>query len=187
MPRKPPVNITKVYEDHNDKLRGYIARRVSFAEDAEDILQTVFYNLSRIDQSEDPIGNITSWLYTASRNLIIDRGRKKREERMPQSRKGDDTDDFESDLTDILYFDASTPETEYIKLLVWEKLEETLDEMPQEQRSVFELTVLEGLSFKEISKAAGISVNTLLSRKRLAVLRLRDAMRPLYEQLMGEE
>jgi len=183
------MDISAIYDEHHAALKGFISRRVAFKEDAEDILQNVFYQLSKIDLAENPIGHISSWLYTVARHQIIDRSRKKREERLPKPRKtrGHNEEDFWVDVSEFLSNNDDTPETEYLKSLIWTELEIALQELPSEQRTVFDLTEMEGVSFKEISESTGIPVNTLLSRKRYAILHLRERLAGLYAELLDSD
>ena len=186
VPATVPADVGAIYESHRPALKGFISRRVDSAEEAEDILQNVFYNLARIDLIENPIEHISSWLYSVARNQIIDRRRKHREEPMPTLRSTADDDDFSPDLTAIIAATDDNPEKDYLRSLVWEELELALAELPPEQRSVFELTELEGISYKEISESTGTPLNTLLSRKRYAVLHLRDRLGQLHEELLRD-
>lgn len=182
------TDISAIYKEHHAELKGFISKRVTFREDAEDILQNVFFQLSKIDLVENPIEHVSSWLYAVARNQIIDRSRKKREERLPRPKKASSNDeDFWVDVSTFLSSDDDNPETEYLKSLIWKELELALAELPAEQRSVFELTELENVSFREISESTGIPQNTLLSRKRYAVLHLRERLAGLYADLIGEE
>lgn len=176
------TNVGLIYETYQAKLKGFISRRVACKEDGEDILQTVFYHLAKIDLAENPIEHISAWLYSATRNLITDHRRKKKEVSLPETGKDDD-DEFINDLSEILTASSQTPETDYIHSLVWEELKLALEELPSEQRTVFELTELEGFSFKEISESTEVPVNTLISRKRLAVLHLRKCLYDLYKDI----
>ena len=179
---EPKPYVSRIYEEHRAGLQRFAADRVSVKEDAEDIVQGVFQSLAQIDLVENPIGEISAWLYSATRNRIIDRSRKKKEEPMPQLKKGTgDDDDFIGDISDILAGSDYTPETEYLRSLVWDELEFALGELPQDQRTVFELTELQGFSFKEISESTGIPVATLISRKHYAILHLRERLKELYE------
>ena len=189
-PRNPTdrTDLSAIYQEHQAELKGFISKRVVFREDVEDILQEVFYRLSKVDLVEDPIEHITSWLYAVTRNQIVDRVRKKREERLPRPVKTRNSDDdFWIDVSEFLACGDDTPETQYLKSLLWEQLESALAELPGEQRSVFELTELEGIPFREISESTGIPVNTLLSRKHYAVLHLRRRLAGLYSELIEEE
>lgn len=179
-----PTDVGAIYESHRSELKWFISKRVSTAEEAEDILQNVFYNLARIDLIENPIEHISSWLYSVARNQIIDRHRKHKEEPMPVLHSGPDDDDFSADLTAIIAATDSDPEKDYLRQLVWDELEVALSELPPEQRSVFELTEMEGISYKDISESTGIAVNTLLSRKRYAVLHLRERLAQLYSDIL---
>ena len=173
-------SVAEIYGKYQARLRGYISCRVSFREDCEDILQNVFYQLSRIDLQENPIEHISGWLYSVARNQIIDRKRKRTEERMPRARQDAGDKEFMTDLADFL-ISEDTPDTEYARLAVREAVEMALDELPAEQRAVFELTELQGFSFKEISESTGIGVNTLISRKHYAVVHLRYRLSQFYE------
>jgi RNA polymerase sigma factor (sigma-70 family) len=188
-PNKPLTHssgIPAVYEEYSKELKGYIARRVSFREDVEDILQDVFYKLSQIDLEESPIERISSWLYSVAKNQIIDHYRKKKEELRPVVSEGNNEEEFVDDILNVLSEKSDSPEIQYLQSMIWIEMENALDEIPQEQRSVFELTELEGFSFKEISESTGIPVNTLLSRKRYAILYLREKLRPVYVELLEE-
>ena len=173
-----------IYTQHQSALRRFISDRVDSPEEGEDILQTVFYNLSRIDLSENPIIEISAWLYRSVRNQIIDRRRKKKEEAMPRLKGHGDDEEFLSDISEILASPDETPEGSYLHSLVWERLEIALAELPAGQREVFELTELEGFSVREIVEATGIPAATITSRKHYAVLHLRDRLRDLYQELI---
>lgn len=161
------------------RLLDFIRRRVRTEEDAEDILQDVFYQLATSYSVTEPIEKLTSWLFTVARNRIIDWYRKKRPESLPAS-GGDPT--VPLNLEDILYDPKQNPDRVYARSLVWTELADALDELPEEQREVFVLHELEGKSFKEIVELTGEPLNTLLSRKRYAVLHLRDRLQELYEE-----
>jgi RNA polymerase sigma factor (sigma-70 family) len=177
--------VLDIYHKYKSPLRGFIAKRVPSKEDSEDILQNVFYQLSRVDLVESPITHISAWLYSVARNLIIDNSRKRKEEEMPYVSDRDDETILIREITDTL-IDIDSPESEFLKTLIWEELETALEELPPEQRDIFELTELEGFSFKEIAELTGITVNTLISRKRYAVLHLRKRLYELYEEFLGE-
>ena len=133
-----------------------------------------------------PIDEMTAWLYTVTRNQIIDWNRKKREKEMPVLQYEDKDDLSFVQVTESLFNGLSdSPETEYLKSLVWEELDSALSELPDEQSNVFRLTELEGLSFKEISESTGVPVNTLISRKRYAVLHLRERLKDIYDDLIS--
>ncbi|HMM03803.1 MAG: RNA polymerase sigma factor [Dysgonomonas sp.] len=173
-----------IFKKYRTQLRNYISKRVFSKEDGEDILQNVFYQLSKIDLIEKPIEQVSAWLYSVANNQIIDRSRKHREEEMKTVVSDNGEELFLAEVTGLLLDEDSSPETEYLRSLVWVELEAALAELPEEQREVFELTELEGYSFKEISEATGIGVNTLISRKRYAVLHLRERLKDLYDELL---
>ncbi len=178
-------NVTDIFKKYQSQLKSFIAKRVTSKEDREDILQNVFYQLAKINLEENPIQQISAWLYSVTRNQIIDRGRKHKEVEMPYF-KDEDDDSFVKEISELLSDKDSSPETEYLKSLIWEELNSALSELPEEQRTVFELTELQGFSFKEISESSGVSVNTLISRKRYAVLYLRSKLYDLYRDFMED-
>jgi RNA polymerase sigma factor (sigma-70 family) len=165
------------------RLVGFIRSRVSSAEDAEDIAQEVFYQLARMDSIARPVEHVSAWLYQAARNHIINWRKKKREEPYPEYY--DEDDDMFRDFADILFCNESTPESEYLRSLVWEEIEAALAELPVEQRDIFEKTEFLGLAVKDIAEAEGVPVNTLLSRKHYAVVRLRKRLSDLYEDIVA--
>ncbi|MCC8144803.1 MAG: sigma-70 family RNA polymerase sigma factor [Tannerellaceae bacterium] len=176
------LNLTDVFKKYQAQLRGYIKKRIPSNEDVEDILQNVFYQLVKANNNADPIKQLSAWLYSVTRNQIIDKSRKHTEDSLPYFLSED-----EEAFTFADFFDeGASPEDEYIRSLVWEELESALQELPPEQRSVFELTELEGFSFKEIAESTGITVNTLISRKRYAVLHLRERLKNLYDEIRME-
>lgn len=175
--------VSDVYREYRLPLKGFVSRRVKSEADAEDILQNVFYKLSKLDLMENPIEEISGWLYSVARNQIIDRSRKKREEELPYAKNENDELVFIQEVTDML-LEVNTPETEFIKSVVWDELDLALLDLPEEQRVVFVLTELEGFSFNEVSEMLRININTLLSRKRYAVLYLRKRLLEVYEDLM---
>lgn len=176
--------ISDVFKKYQAQLKGYINKRVTSKEDGEDILQNVFYQLLK---SENPIEEMTAWLYAVTRNQIIDLKRKRKEEEMPTIAVDDSNEVFLSEISNFLFDDEeSSPEDVYLRSLVWSELEIALAELPEEQKEIFELTELKGIPFKEISESMGIPVNTLISRKRYAVLHLRLRLKSLYEDLLDK-
>ena len=172
-------NITQVINDYSKRLLGFIRKRVRNEADAEDILQDVFYQF--IGNTE-PIEQLTSWLFTVTRNKIIDRQRKHKPDLIEDVYTT--ADDEESLNWSELFFDSSdNPETDYLRTLFWETLNEALDELPEEQKQVFILNELEGVPFKIIAEQTGETLNTLISRKRYAVLHLRKRLKQLYEEI----
>lgn len=179
------INIPDVVKTYGDRLQGFIRKRVKNVEDADDVLQDVYVQLADADRLLKPIDQMAAWLYTVARNRITDLYRKKRPESLPEIYADNDDASFVAEMRDLMFDNGSTPETEYLRSLVWEELDEALAELPEEQRLVFELTELKGLSFKEISEQTGVPVNTLLSRKRYAVLVLRERLQELYDELIN--
>ncbi len=181
-------DVEQVFTEYRPKLKAFIRKRVSNNEDADDILQDVFYQLVKtVDNTvASPIEQVSAWLYRVARNLIINKGIKKREEELPTYRNDENDDGILKDFSEILFDkDASpSPETEYLRSLVWTELENALSELPSEQREIFELTELDGIPVKDISETTGIAVNTLLSRKHYAVLHLRKRLAGLYQEII---
>ncbi len=182
--QKEQQSVSDIFKKYRSQLKNYISKRVMSKEDGEDILQNVFYQLSKIDLIEKPIEQVSAWLYSVANNQIIDRSRKHREVEMPYVKTQDDDELFLSEVTSLLMDEDASPETEYLRTLVWDELEAALSELPPEQREVFDLTEMDGFSFKEIAETMDIPVNTLISRKRYAVLHLRERLRTLYEELL---
>jgi RNA polymerase sigma factor (sigma-70 family) len=170
------------------RLLDFIRKRIPRQDDAEDIVQDVFYEFTEMYRLMKPIEQITSWLFTVARNKITDRFRKKKPELLEDVfvfRSGDD--DSEGYLLDDLLPAANVhpADVEMMRETIMEALMEALDELPTEQRDVFVQHELEDKSFKEIAEQTGVTLNTLLSRKRYAVLFLRERLRFLYEDLIN--
>lgn len=182
---KGKLNIPEVIKNYGTRLQGFIRKRVRTMEDAEDILQEVYVQLADADRLMKPIDQISGWLFTVARNRITDLYRKKKAESLPELLSEDDNDPAFAELRDLIFDNGSNPETEYLRSLVWVELENALSEMPEEQRIVFELTEMQGLSFKEIARHTGEPVNTLISRKRYAVLHLRQRLLLIYNELLN--
>lgn len=173
-------NITDVINAYSKRLMGFIRRRVVRETDAEDILQDVFYQMI---QTIKPIEEIGAWLFTVARNKITDQQRKHKPE-LFSDLYGEEDDD-EIDWKELFFDNSGNPETEYLRSLFWEELTNSLNELPPEQREVFILNELEGVPFKEIAEQTGETVNTLLSRKRYAVLHLRNKLQVLHDELLN--
>jgi len=173
--------IGTVYKDERKRLLGYIKRRIPESIEAEDILQDVFYQLTLGFRDLKRIENLTAWIYKITDNRIIDNFRKKRPLRISYKATIKAEDEEPLSLEEILPFLGSTPEDEELKEMVWEIIEETLSELPEEQSSVFIENEFEERSFKEISEKTGVAVNTLISRKRYAVLALRERLNEIYK------
>jgi RNA polymerase sigma factor (sigma-70 family) len=175
---------------YQPRLQSFIRGKVASREDAEDILQDVFYQLVKtVNTTMNPIEQVSAWLYRVARNAIINHAAKKREENMPVYRNDDGDTGMLEDFSEVLFNDdeaspSPSPETEYMRSLVWTELERALAELPPGQREIYELTELEGIPVKEIARTTGLPVNTLLSRKRYAMLHLRERMRALYDEII---
>ncbi|MHB1921675.1 MAG: RNA polymerase sigma factor [Chitinophagaceae bacterium] len=178
------LNLTEIIQSYRQRLWGFIRKRVPNEADAEDILQDVFYQFLDSSQLMRPIEQLSGWLFTVARNKITDLYRKKKPEPLERNFLDYGEDEQGPDLGDFLFDPDNNPESTYLRTLVWRELDEALEELSPEQREVFELHEMEGLSFKEISEMTGEGVNTLLSRKRYAVLHLRDRLRNLYDQII---
>ncbi len=174
--------ITQSIKAYSKRLFGFIKQRVSSNEDAEDILQDVFYQFAG---NTEPIEQVTSWLFTVARNKITDRYRRQQLPLVDDLQPGSSSEEESFDWKDLVPANDDSPETAYLRNLFWEELQLALDELPAEQRNAFIQHELEGISFKDISNATGISVATLISRKRYAVLFLRDRLQGLKEELLN--
>jgi RNA polymerase sigma factor (sigma-70 family) len=175
--------ISDLVTREQSRLRRFIRRRVPDPRDAEDILQDVFYELVEANRLLMPIEHLTGWLFRVARNRITDLFRKKRPERFSDSTvAGDDEERLQ--LEDLLPSPDAGPEALYARTVLLDELELAVDELPPEQRDVFVGHELEGRSFKEMAAATGVSVNTLLSRKRYAVRHLRERLRSVYDEFM---
>ncbi len=178
------IQIEQLFRNERKKFLGFIRQRVRSQEEAEDILQDVFTNVLAASKNvPKPIENIASWVFTAIRNRIIDSYRKKRAENFSdmqtQSSVDEGMDSFENFLTDI----NATPETDLIRKTIWDSVQEGLALLPKEQKDVFVKNEFEGISFREMSEELGVNINTLLARKRYAVLHLRSHLAELYHSL----
>ena len=171
--------ISQAMERDEPRLRSFIRKRVADSGEAEDILQDVFYELIEAYRLMKPIEQVTAWLFRVARNRMIDLFRRKKPGSLnePAFSEEDDGDTLE----DLLPSPDEGPEAAYARNLLLEALDEALEELPAEQREVFVAHELLGRSFKEISVETGISVNTLLSRKRYAILHLRGTLETIYE------
>jgi RNA polymerase sigma factor (sigma-70 family) len=173
--------ISEVVQREQSRLRNFIRRRVPDPRDAEDILQDVFYELVEANRLLMPIEHVTGWLFRVARNRITDLFRKKRPESFRDIAAADE--DYElPQLGELLPSPDAGPEELYARNVLLEELELAVDELPEEQREVFVAHELEGRSFKEMAAATGVSVNTLLSRKRYAVLHLRERLQSIYDE-----
>ena len=175
-------NISNTIKQMSKKLFGFIKQRVASTEDAEDILQDVFYQFAG---NTEPIEQASSWLYKVARNKITDSYRKHKLPLADDVLGSVETDDVMMDWKEILLPSDTTPETTYLRNLFWDALKEALDELPAEQSSVFVQNEIDGMAFKEIEQQTGVSVATLISRKRYAVLHLRNRLSVLKDELLN--
>jgi RNA polymerase sigma factor (sigma-70 family) len=175
--------IAQAIEKDGSRLRNYILQRVLDRDVTEDILQDVFSELVEAYRLLKPIEQVSAWLFRVAKNRIIDRFRSKRLESLSDAAYGEEDHDAVL-LADLLPSLETGPEAAYVSRVLLDELDEALEELPEEQRSVFVKHELEGLSFKELASESGVSVNTLLSRKRYAVLYLRQRLQLIYEEFV---
>ncbi len=173
--------ISEVVKQERSRLRNFIRRRVPDPRDAEDILQDVFYELVEANRLLMPIEHVTGWLFRVARNRITDLFRKKKPENFSDTAVADETGELLV-WEDLLPSPDAGPEALYARSVLLDELELAVDELPEEQREVFVAHELEGRSFKEMAAETGVSVNTLLSRKRYAVLHLRERLQSIYDE-----
>jgi len=165
------------------RLRNFIRRRVADEADVEDILQEVFSELFEAYRLLQPIEQVGAWLFRVAKNRITDRYRKRGTE--ARAEPAPDSEDAAPDLMDLLPAEDSGPEAAYLREALLEELEEALEELPEEQQSVFIAHEFDGKSFKEIAAQTGVSVNTLLARKHYAVKHLRQRLQDIYDDITG--
>ena len=173
--------ISAIFAEQRSRLRNFIRRRVPDPHDAEDILQDAFYKLVEANRLLMPIDHVTSWLFRVARNRITDLFRKKKPKTFSQGSVADEDGEL-LQIEDLLPSPDAGPEALYFRNELLDQLELALDELPDEQREVFVAHELDGRSFKELAAATGVSVNTLLSRKRYAVLHLRERLQSIYDE-----
>ena len=173
--------ISEVVKRERPRLRSFIRRRVPDPRDAEDILQEVFYELVEANRLLMPIEHVTGWLFRVARNRIIDLFRKKKPESFSDAAVATDAEELLR-LEDLLPSPDAGPDALYARSVLLDELEFALDELPDEQREVFIGHELEGRSFKQMAAETGVSVNTLLSRKRYAVLHLRERLQSIHDE-----
>jgi RNA polymerase sigma factor (sigma-70 family) len=173
-------NIIQAVRDYGKRLFYFIRGRVNTDEDAEDILQDVWYQFSNVLEAE-PIEQTSAWLFRVARNRIVDKYRKRQTTSLDEM--FGDYEEGNFNFREILLAENPTPETEHLKNLFWQELFTALDELPDEQKQVFIWNELEEISFNEIAEHTGEKVNTLISRKRYAVLHLRKRLEQLYKEI----
>jgi RNA polymerase sigma factor (sigma-70 family) len=175
----------QTFRREKDRLLRFIRNRVSTLEEAEDILQDVFFQFVSGYETIESLDRVTSWLFSVARNKIIDRYRRdsSRPRQMDLTSPRGAEDDTPLTLQEILPDFGNTPEDTYLREVIWDAIMDALDELPEDQRDIFILNEMEDRSFREISEETGISINTLLSRKRYAILALRKKVQQLYDEM----
>jgi RNA polymerase sigma factor (sigma-70 family) len=173
--------ISEIIAEERSRLGKFIRRRVPDPRDAEDIVQEVFYELVEANRLLMPIEHVTGWLFRVARNRITDLFRKQKPETF-SDRAVENEDGELLQIEDLLPSPDAGPEALYVRNVLLHELEFALDELPGEQREVFVAHELEGRSFKELSAESGVNVNTLLSRKRYAVLHLRERLQSIHDE-----
>jgi RNA polymerase sigma factor (sigma-70 family) len=177
------LRISKIIAEERCRLRNFIRKRVPFEADVEDLLQEVFFELVRANRLLMPVEYVTGWLYSVARNRITDLFRKKK----PVSFTDAAFEDEEGELLgleELLISSDAGPEEELLRKMLLDELESALAELPEEQREVFVAQEIEGRGFKELAAETGINVNTLLARKRYAVLHLRERLQNIHDEYL---
>ena len=173
--------ISEVIHRERRRLLNFIRQRVDDEGDAEDILQDVFYELTEAYRMMKPVEQVGAWLYRVARNRIIDRFRRRRPAVSFEIPGGASEEDALR-LEDLLPSPDAGPEALYARSVLLEELDAALEELPEEQRAAFVAHEIDGRSFKELAEESGVSINTLLSRKRYAVLHLRRRLQAIYDE-----
>ena len=181
MVQQKKQNITSVVKTYGNRLFRFIRSRVPTAADAEDILQEVWFQFSKVVDTE-PIEQVSGWLFRVARNRITDNYRKRKDELLEDFTF--ENEEGESMFKEILLADDSNPEMAMLQQVFWETLEEALDELPENQKEVFVWNELEGQTLQEIADRTGVNIKTLISRKRYAVQHLRNRLQTLYEEFL---
>jgi RNA polymerase sigma factor (sigma-70 family) len=174
--------VSEAIEREQSRLRNFIRRRVADREDAEDVLQDVFYELVEAYRMMKPVEQVTAWLFRVARNRITDLFRRRSREALRNQPYTIAEDGEMLQLEDLLPSPDAGPDAAYARSVLLEELDAALDELPDEQREVFIAHELMGYSFKELAAETGVSVNTLLSRKHYAVLHLRERLRAIHDE-----
>lgn len=183
MTKQRDKTIGKVVQEYSNRLFRFIRGRVNTNAEAEDILQDVWYQFSKVVDTAS-IEQVSGWLFRVARNRVTDTYRKKKEDHLEDYAYEDE--EGESLFREILLADNHTPETEFLRQAFWEELFAALEELPQNQRDVFVWNELEDQTFQEISDRTGVNIKTLISRKRYAVKHLRTRLEDLYQEFLEE-
>ena len=176
---------TEIFKTYRQRLLKFIHSKVRLSEDAEDIMQEVFFQFSRINDAANPVENASAWLYHAARNKIIDHYKKKKDVQLPAAYDEEDDEYIIDDIGDILFGEEAGPQTDCLRSLILEEIEAAIADLPEEQRIVFELSELFDVPVKEIAKRTGVPVSTVLSRKHYAVKFLQKRLMELYCDVVG--
>ncbi|SRR6266496_1211687 len=176
--------ITEAISREQSRLRNFIRGRVAEQGDAEDILQDVFYELVEAYRMMKPVEQVTGWLFQVARNRITDLFRRRKREASENHSSALDDEESSFQVLDLLPTAVEGPDAAYARSVLLEELDAALEELPEDQRQVFIAHEVMGYSFKEIAGQTGANVNTLLSRKRYAVLYLRQRLQAIYEEFV---
>lgn len=176
--------ISEIALEQRHRLRNFIRRRVPDPADVEDIVQEVFYELVRANRLLMPIDHVSGWLFRVARNRITDLFRRQKSEVLDERSESDEEADA-LHIADLLPASDAGPEAIYLRNVLLDELELALEELPDEQREVFVAHEFEGRSFKEMSVESGVNVNTLLARKRYAVLHLRQRLQRIHDEIVN--
>jgi RNA polymerase sigma factor (sigma-70 family) len=179
------LQLSEIVAEQRTRLRNFIRRRVPDPSDAEDIVQEVFYELVEANRLLMPIEHVTGWLYRVARNRIIDLFRKKKPERFSDAAIENEDGEI-LQVEDLLPSPDAGPEALYMRSVLLDELELAIEALPEEQREVFIAHEIDGRSFKEMSAETGISMSTLLSRKRYAILHLRERLQNIYNEFVNK-
>jgi RNA polymerase sigma factor (sigma-70 family) len=185
-PAAQDLEIASVVRRERGRLFSFISRRVRDAAEAEDVLQEALYELVAAYRLMQPVEQVGAWLVRVARNRIIDRFRKRRVQLLGDIAADGEEEAPDSALERLMPAVEDGPDAALVRELMLEELERALEELPAQQREVFVAQELEGASFKELSARWGVGINTLLSRKRYAVLRLRERLREAYEEWLRD-
>jgi len=186
--RKPGImaeqdrRISEAIDREQNRLRNFIRRRVADRDEAEDILQDVFYELIEAYRMVKPVEQVTAWLFRVARNRIVDLFRRKQREALRNATAPATADGERLELEELLPSPDAGPDAAYARMVLMEELEAALDELPDEQREVFIAHEVMGRSFKELAAESGTNVSTLLSRKHYAVLHLRERLQAIHDE-----
>jgi len=175
-------SVSSTIQEFGEKLFGFVRKKVKTTEDAEDILQEVWFQLSNVSDIAE-LENVSAWLYEVARNKITDRARKKKnlflEDYSYESEEG------EFDFKEILLMDdTNNPDLGFFKEIFWKEFQQALEELPPNQKEVFVLNEMEDMTLQEIADRQGEKLKTIISRKRYAVKHLRNKLGYLYDELI---